>query len=159
MKSTALAAVLIVLAAAGCQEKAAEPAAVTVSEADAAAAADATQAAWATMDVAKIEAPYAKDVVAFDPMVAPLSTTWDNWHKLQQGFADMKFDKFVVADRKIQILDANTFIVSGTADVTSTAGPMKAAKMRFTDVYHKGDDGKWWIVNEHVSLPPSGEPA
>ncbi|MGH6785783.1 MAG: DUF4440 domain-containing protein, partial [Novosphingobium sp.] len=106
-----------------------------------------------------IEAPYSKEVVAFDPMEAPLSTTWDNWHRLQEGFAAMKLDKVAVADRKIQILDADNFIVSGTADFTSTDGAMKAAKMRFTDVYHRGDDGKWWIVNEHVSMPPEPAPA
>jgi ketosteroid isomerase-like protein len=125
-----------------------------VSEADAAAAADATQAAWVTMDVAKIEAPYARDVVAFDPVDPPMSTTWENWDRLQKGFAAMKVDKMSVPDRKIQILDADNFIVSGTADFTSTDGPMKLGSMRFTDVYHRQSDGKWQIVNEHVSMKP-----
>lgn len=162
MKHFATAAALSVLLTLGaCQEKADAPAAAmaAVTETDATAAADATQVAWASKDVAKIEALYAKDVVAFDPMEAPLSTTWDNWHRLQQGFADMKFDKVSATDRKIQILDANTFIVSGTADLSSPDGPMKTAKMRFTDVYHRADDGKWWIVNEHVSMPPEAPPA
>ena len=95
-RKVALIALLTVSTAfAACQQKPAEPAkaeaAAAVSEVEATAAADATQAAWTTMDVAKIEAPYSKDVVAFDAVDPPLSTTWDNWHKLQQGFAGMKF--------------------------------------------------------------------
>ena len=125
-----------------------------VSEADAAAAADATQAAWTSMDVGKIESVYAHDIVAFDPADPPLSTSWDNWDRLQKGYAAMKFDKMTVPDRKIQILGPDDFIVSGTGDMTSTDGAMKAASMRFTDVYHRQADGKWLIVNEHVSMKP-----
>lgn len=141
-----------------CTQQAAAPApaqAEAVSEADAAAVADAAQAAWTTMDAAKIEAVYAPDIVAFDPGEAALSTSWDNWHKLQQGFAAMKLDKVSVPDRKIQLLDANTFIVSGTGNFTSTDGAVKSAAVRFTDVYRKQADGRWLIVNEHASLAPA----
>jgi uncharacterized protein (TIGR02246 family) len=163
-RKSALAALLVASTAiAACNQKAAAPApAAAVSEADATAAADATQAAWTTMDVAKIDAVYAPDVVGFDPADPPLSTTWDNWHKLQQGFAAMKFDGISVPDRKIQLLDDDTFVVSGTGNLTSTAGEMKAATMRFTDVYEKQADGRWLIVNEHVSFAPTkaaAEPA
>ncbi|MGH6786136.1 MAG: YybH family protein [Novosphingobium sp.] len=140
-----------------CQNQPAATAAA-LSEADAAAAVDAVQAAWVTMDAAKIEAVYAKDVVAFDVMDPPLSTTWDNWHKLQQGFAAMKFDKIDVPDRKIQILDSDTFVASGTGTL-SGSGELKEAKMRFTDVYQKQADGTWLIVNEHVSFVPEAPPA
>jgi len=156
---TVLISAAVMLAA--CNQKAAAPAApaAAVSEADAAAAADATQAAWTTMDVVKIEAPYAQEIVAFDPMDPPLSTTWDNWHRLQQGFAAMKFDKLNVTDRKIQPLDADTFVVSGTGEFTSTDGEMKAATLRFTNVYQKQADGRWLIVNEHASLAPAAPAA
>lgn len=156
-RKTALTALLVVSSAvAACNQKAAAPTpAATVSEADAAATADAAQTAWTSMDVAKIEAPYARDIVAFDPMAQPLSTSWDSWHKLQQGFAAMKLDKVSVPDRKIQLVDSDTFVVSGTAHFTSTDGPMKAAAMRITDVYHKQADGRWLIVNEHVSMVPA----
>ena len=158
MKSMTSKAALISAAVmlAACSQKAAEPAApaAAVTEADAAAAADATQAAWVTMDAAKIEAPYAKDVVAFDPVTAPMSTDWDNFHKLQEGFAAAKFDKLDVPDRKIQLVDSDTFIVSGTGTLTGSGEP-KSAVMRFTDVYQKQADGKWLIVNEHVSLAPA----
>ena len=149
-------AALTALAACNAKAPATTEAATTaaVAEADAAAAADATEAAWTTMDAAKIEAVYAPGIVAFDPGEPALSTTWDNWHRLQQGFAAMKLDKLSVADRKIQLLDADTFIVSGTGKFTSTSGAMKSAALRFTDVYEKQPDGRWLIVNEHASLVP-----
>jgi len=163
MRATSIAAMTAALSIAsmtGACNKAAEPsapAATSVSEEDAAAVADATQAAWVSQDAAKIEAAYAKDVVAFDPVDPPLSTTWENWDKLQKGFADMKFDRIDVPDRKIQTLDADHFIVSGTGAMTSTSGPVKSAAMRFTDVYERQADGKWLIVNEHVSMKPEPE--
>jgi ketosteroid isomerase-like protein len=161
MKSMTSKAALITAAVmlAACNQKAEVPAApaAAVSEADATAAADATQVAWVTMDTAKIEAPYAKDIVAFDPVAAPMSTDWDNWHKLQEGFAAAKFDKIDVSDRKIQLLDSDTFVVSGTGTLTGSGEP-KSAVMRFTDVYQKQADGKWLIVNEHVSMAPASAP-
>ena len=125
-----------------------------LSETDAAAAADATQAAWITMDLTKVLSLYSKDVVAFDPAAAPLATDWATFEKLNQGFVAMKFDGITVPDRKIQIVDADTFIVSGTGEMTSKEGQVKASSMRFTDVYEKQADGKWLIVNEHVSFVP-----
>jgi ketosteroid isomerase-like protein len=124
------------------------------TEADAATWADATQAAWVSMDLAKIEAVYAHDLVGFDPGAAPLAKDWATWHKLNGGFAAMKFNAMTVADRKIQILSHRVFVVSGTATLTSKDGPMKLAKDRFTDVYQMQKDGKWLIVNEHVSFVP-----
>jgi uncharacterized protein (TIGR02246 family) len=129
-------------------------AAATLSDADAVAAADAAEAAWITMDAAKIDAVYAPDVVGFDVVAAPLSTDRANWTKLQQGFAAMKFNHSTVAQRKIQILGSDTFVVSGTATMTSTDGPVKSMPLRYTDVYHKQADGSWKIVNEHVSAVP-----
>lgn len=148
-------------AMAGCNQKASPPAApaAAVSEADAAAVADAAQAAWTTMDAAKIEAVYAPEIVAFDPAAPALSTSWDNWHKLQQGFAAMKLDKVNVPDRKIQVLGPDTFIVSGTGNFTSTDGAVKSAAVRFTDVYRKQADGRWLIVNEHASMAPAAPAA
>ena len=146
--------------ASACQKATAPAAAATiVSQADATAAADATQAAWTSMDKAKIESVYAQNVVAFDPADPPLSTTWENWDKLQAGFAAMKFDHMSAPDRNIQLLDADTFIVSGTGDMTSSTGTVKQATMRFTDVYRRQADGRWLIVNEHVSMKPTASGA
>lgn len=158
MKPYAIVVCAAVLAAtSACTPSATAPAAeaAMITEAEAQAAIDAAQAAWISMDVAKIEAVYAKDVVAFDFAEPKLSTTWDNWHRLQEGFAGMKLDNIDVTERKTQLLDASTFIESGTATFTSKDGPMKTVSMRFTDVYRKQADGKFLIVNEHVSAVPA----
>lgn len=135
---------------AGCQIKTSNP----LSEAEAAKIADETQQAWISMDVGKIEGRYAKDVVAFDPVVAPLASDWQAFHKLQEGFVAMKFDAIAVPDRAIQVLDADTFVVCGTGALTSTEGALKQVSMRFTNVYQRQQEGDWLIVNEHVSLRP-----
>ena len=147
------------VAIAGCQKQTAPQATTAdagakISESDAATAADATEAVWVSQDAAKIDALYAPDVVGFDPMEAPLSTDRSHWTKLQQGYAAMKFDHKDVRDRKIQVLDGEDFIASGTATLTSKDGPMKTAAMRFTDVYRKQPDGRFLIVNEHISMVP-----
>jgi ketosteroid isomerase-like protein len=136
---------------------AAAPAAteMRITDAEAAAAADAAQAAWTSMDAAKIDSVYASNIVGFDPVAPPLSTDRGNWTKLQVGFAAMKFDHLDVSGRTIQVLDANTFVVSGLAHFTSKDGPVKAMPMRFTDVYARQPGGKFLIVNEHVSQVPT----
>ena len=130
-----------------------------VSEEEANKAADGAQAAWISMKPSTIEAIYASDVIGFDPVDPTISTDWDHWAKLQEGFAGMKFNGIQVADRHIQRLDADHFIASGTATLTSTDGPTKSATMRFTDVYERQADGRWLIVNEHVSMKPAEKKA
>lgn len=128
--------------------------AAMISDADAAKVTDATVAAWQSMDAAKIDALYAPDVVGFDVSAAPLSTDRANWTKLQQGFAAMKFDHAAVTQSKTQILDGDDFIFSSVANLTSTAGSVKALSLRCTDVFRKQADGKFLIVNEHCSAVP-----
>jgi ketosteroid isomerase-like protein len=154
MKYRAIAACAALLLVTACQLKSDVP----LSEADAAKIADETQAAWVSQDVAKIEARYAQGIVMFDPIAAPLSIDQATFHKLQEGFAAMKFDAITVPDRKIQVLDAEDFIVSGTGTLTSKDGQLKTADMRFTNVYRKQADGRFLIVNEHVSLKPGPMP-
>lgn len=159
---TTAAAVLFLLGATtACEQKAAEPdaaPAATLSEADAAAAADALQADLASMDVGKIESHFAKDVVSFSAVTPALSTDWDTFHKRQEDFVNRKFDKVEVADRKIQILDDDTFVVSGNAKLTGQ-GPVKERTVRFTRVFQKQPDGSWKIVTAHRSFPPAEQPA
>jgi ketosteroid isomerase-like protein len=155
-----VASVATMAATGACQKQAAPAEAATtakISAADAAAAVEAAQAAWVSMDAAKIDALYAPDVVGFDPIAAPLSTERATWTKLQHGFAAMKFDHVDTPDRKIQILNDDTFVVSGTATFTSKDGPLKSMPMRFNDVYQKQPNGSFLIVNEHVSVVPSPE--
>jgi ketosteroid isomerase-like protein len=153
MKPSLIALALVALCTTtGCQEQ--NAVAAVPSDADPTAAADKTQKAWASMDLKQILALYANDIVGFDPVEPALSSSWANWDRLNQAFVKMKFDALTVSDRKIQILDANTFVASGTGHMTSKDGPMKTADVRFTDVYEKQEDGSWLIVNEHVSMVP-----
>ena len=155
MKSFVFVCTLSVLALTGCNRAGAPAAAAAITEAEAQTAVAAAEAAWISMDAAKVESVYAQDVVGFDFADPKLSTTWENWHRLQEGFAGMKLDAVTVTDRKLQILDDEDFIESGTATFTSKDGPMKTVSMRFTDVYRKQADGKFLIVNEHVSAIPT----
>ena len=128
--------------------------AAKISDADAAKITDATVATWQSMDAAKIDALYASDVVGFDVSAAPLSTDRANWTKLQQAFAAMKFDHAAITQSKTQILDGKVFVFSSVANLTSTAGSVKAMSIRCTDVFRKQDDDKFLIVNEHCSSVP-----
>src|SRR5207302_842303 len=96
----------LAIAAAGCQKTA--PAAQDqpkLTESEAAAIADKTQAEWVSMDVPREEALYARDVVGFDPVDPKLSSDWANWDRLQQEFVKEKFDGLKITERKIQVLD------------------------------------------------------
>ncbi len=154
---------LVAMAAllAGCQSQpnaTAKPAAAAplISEADATKLADATEAAWLSMDAARIKALYAPGIVGFDIAAPPLATDRATWDKQQDAFAAAKLDKSVTKQRHIQVLDGDTFVVSGVWDLTSTATPANDARLRCTDVYEKAADGTWPIVNEHCSLAPKG---
>ena len=98
-----------------CQKAANAPAAsaAMISEAEAGKIDDAAEAAWATMDAAKIKAVYGANIVGFDGSTPGLAHDRAAWDKLQDAFAAAKIDKIVQKDRVIQVLDADTFVVSG----------------------------------------------
>ena len=116
---------------------------------------DTTVATWLSMDAKKIDAMYAPDVVGFDAGTGPLATTRVAFTKINEDFAAMKFDKGTVTARSVQILSPNTFVFSSYSDLTSTDGTMKTMSIRCTDVFKRQASGKFLIVNEHCSLPPT----
>ena len=145
------------LALAGCEQtSASQPAAAVkpISEADAGKLADATAAAWQSMDAARIKALYAPSVTGFDLAVPRLPADRAEWDKRQDAYADEKMDKLVEQERRIQILDTDTFVVSGTWAGTSTINPALNGSVRCTDVYEKDASGSWPIINEHCSAVP-----
>lgn len=156
MKTTSILVALcaMALAAGGCHKGADTTAPPPVSEADAAKAADATVAAWTSMDAAKIKALYGPSVVGFDYAIGPLSTDRVTWDRAQDIFAAAKIDGAVQVSRKIQLLDSDVFVVSGVWDVTSSTMPASNGTVRCTDVYQKDANGHWPIVNEHCSAMP-----
>jgi hypothetical protein len=145
----------IALAVSAC-EKAADPAATPppISEADAIKLADATIAAWTSMDAMKIKALYGPSVVGFDYAIGPLSTDRVTWDRAQDIFAAGKIDGASQISRKIQLLDSDIFVVSGVWDVKSSTTPVNNNTVRCTDVYQRDANGNWPIVNEHCSAMP-----
>jgi len=107
------------------------------------------------MDAAKIKALYAPGVVAFDFSAPDLVTERAKFDEIQDGFAAAKFDAAEQVSRNVQILDADTFVMNGTWNITSSATPANNSSVRCTDVFEKGEDGKWLIASEHCSPVPA----
>ena len=128
-------------------------AAAPITEGEAATLADNMVTVWESADAAKIKALYAPGVVAFDYAIAGLPANRADFDKRQDAFVAFKIDKEEQLERQIQILDADTFIVSGTWRGSSTALPANNGDVRCTDVFEKAD-GNWSIVNEHCSAVP-----
>lgn len=130
------------------------PPAAAITEAEAAKLADAMVATWESKDAAKIKALYASSVVAFDYAFGPLEVDRATFDKAQDIFAAAQTDTEEQVARKIQLLDADTFVVSGVWNGTSKAHPDTNGLVRCTDVFQKEASGAWIIVNEHCSQMP-----
>lgn len=128
-----------------------------VSEAEAANFADETQSAWASRNVPAIESRYAKTVVGFDPMDPGMATTWEKWDSLQREFVRQGYDSVSVPERRIQILDGDTFVVHGIGSMKTLSKPGSEQRFRFTDVYQRQEEGRFLIVSEHVSMVPTSQ--
>lgn len=147
----------VLFALAGCTKTTTTTIASTktaISESDAAKIADETLGVWKSMDAAKINATYAPDIAGFDMVMPALISDRATWNKATDGFAAAKIDGIEATARKIQVLNADTFIVSQSDKITSSAMPKNNTTVRCTDVFEKGVDGKWLIVNEHCSVEP-----
>ena len=163
MKGMRTAALLATLAALGACKQDLAPAATaptaTISAADADKIADATVAAWTSMEAGRIKALYAPGIVGFDFMTAPLVADRATWDKKQEGYAAAKMDVAEVKERKVQPLTADIFVMSGRWKLSSRANPKHNAVIRCTDVFHRDTEGNWPIVNEHCSTEPAATPA
>ncbi|RJF94099.1 YybH family protein [Sphingomonas cavernae] len=156
----------IMLLAAACSPSAEDHAANNAAgaapptEAEAAAAIDKVESTFTSGNAQTIMANYAPGAVFFDAMVAEPTDDRATATKWTEGFVAMKPSAFSPGARRIQVLDADTFISSGvgTIDATVENRPAKL-QMRYTDVYQKQADGTWQVVHEHLSVPPKGEAA
>ena len=139
-------------------DKAADPAAKPPTEAEAGVIVDKVETSYTSGNAATIMANYAPDAVFFDLAVSEPTDDRATATKWTEGFVAMKPSNFSPGNRKIQVLDADTFITSGIA-IFDTVMDAKPARMslRYTDVYQKQADGSWQIVHEHLSLPPKPE--
>jgi len=151
MRSTAI--LCLVLGAAGCQQKAGTNPPVTAAEA--AAIAERAEASFTTGDIKQVMDQYAPGAVMIDA-ASPIPSTD---RKVQTGwgqaFVSMQPADYKVVDRQIQLLGPDAFVSSGVETFTVAAGQARpTVSARFTDVFQRQKDGRWRIVNEHVSMPP-----
>ena len=151
MRYSIIAVMLPALAA--CQQPAAQP---PVTEAQAEQIARAAEATFTSGDLGKIMDQYADNAVMIDASTADPSTD----RKVQSGwaktFVSMKPANFQVAGRHIQLVGPDAFVSSGIERFTVEAGAARpTVSARFTDVFQRQKDGKWKIINEHVSMPPT----
>ena len=150
-------AALLLLAA--CQQQAGEAKLVPPTQAQAEKIIESTEKSYGSGNAAEIMAHYADGAVMFDQgLLAPIADR-QLQTKLTQGFAATQPRDFTVANRAIQILDADTFVVSGVTSFTIQLGQARQpTRARFTQVYKRQGDGSWKIVHEHMSAPPAGSP-
>jgi ketosteroid isomerase-like protein len=151
------AAALAILAA--CQQPAADTRPEPVTQTQAETIIDATQKSYASGDANAIMAHYADGAVMFDMGVLAPVADRQMQTKFTQGFAATQPRDFTVADRHIQMLDADTFVVSGVTSFTIQLGQARQpVRARFTHVYQRQADGSFKIAHEHMSAPPAGSP-
>ena len=151
MRSSLLFVVLPLLAA--CQPAGTNP---PVTEAQATKIAETAESVFTGGDVGKIMDQYADNAVMID--AASVDPSVDR--KVQSGwaknFVSMKPADYQVANRRIQLIGPDAFISTGIERFTVEAGAARpTVSARFTDVFQRQTDGRWKIVNEHVSMPPT----
>lgn len=146
------------LAIASCNrtEAPAAAAAAVPTQAEATAIVDGAEAQWNSGDAARIMALYKDGAVMFDVAAPAPSNDRATQTRWTEAFAAMRLTGFRAPDRRVQVLDADTIISSGTGTFDSgvPTGPRQIT-IRYTDVYEKQADGHWLIVHEHLSNVPT----
>lgn len=135
-------------------EAATPPAPVVLTEAEASAIADKLGETVAAGNLDQVVALYAPDAVAFSALSNDMITTTEA--NRADGEAILKLaPKTTLNARKVQVLDADTFVDSGvmTWDITKNGKPTWIV-VRYTDVFQKQTDGSWKVVAEHLSPTP-----
>ncbi len=119
----------------------------------------ATEESYGSGDASAIMAHYADGAVMFDMGVLAPVADRQLQTKFTQGFAATQPRDFTVANRAIQVLDADTFVSSGVTSFTIQLGQARQpVRARFTQVYQRQGDGTFKIAHEHMSAPPAGSP-
>ena len=145
---------------AACQQPTADQAKVApVTEDQASKIIEATEKSYGSGDANQIMNHYADGAVMFDMgLLAPVADR-QLQTRITQGFAASRPDDFTVANRSVQILDADTFVASGVNSFTIQLGQARQpVRARFTQVYQRQGDGTFKIAHEHMSSPPAGSP-
>lgn len=112
--------------------------------------------AWASMDLSKPAAFYAKDRGPFFD-IAPRS--WDNWAAYENGaremFKTINSITFKFAGEPQIHRTGNTAWSSALVDgeIVMKDGSRMPVNARWTSVWEKRPSGKWLIVHDHFSMP------
>lgn len=126
-----------------------------VTSAEATQIAEGAEASFTKGDAKTIMAQYASDAVMIDASSPDPSTDRKVQSAWTQTFVSMQPADYKVAGRHIQLVGPDAFVSSGIETFTVAAGAARpTVSARFTDVFQRGKDGSWKIVNEHVSVPP-----
>ena len=132
------------------------PAPKMISEADAAAMLDKVPMALMAKDVAGGVAQYADNAVMLDISAPEVITTKEGNTAATNDFLKANVSKMTLNQRNIQVLDADNFVATQivTVDMAPAKKPIQQI-IRVTDVAHKGADGSWKFVEEHLSAMPT----
>jgi ketosteroid isomerase-like protein len=151
--------ILILPLLAACEQPANEAKIAPVTQAQAEKLVEATEKSYGSGNAAEIMGHYADGAVMFDQgLLAPVADR-QLQTKLTQGFAASRPSDFTVANRNVQLLDADTFVASGVTSFTIQLGQARQpVRARFSQVYQRQADGGYKIVHEHMSAPPAGSP-
>ena len=155
---TAALLLLTMSALAACQKAPSGRAPVT--EAEALKVAEATETDYASGDAGKIASHYAGKAVAFDPAHVEPTSDSRTLRAWTGEFVSMQPADFEMGNRAIQLVGPDSFVNSGIARFTVAAGQARPqVGVRVTQVYTRGKDGAWRITHEHMSMPPTAQPA
>ena len=113
-------------------------------------------------DAMKIMAHYAPGAVMLDAANPTPTADRNDQTRFATEFVSMKPSDLVADLKTIQILGKDIFVASGIASFLADVGPGRdRLSVRYTQVFQRQPDGRWLIVNEHMSMPPAapGSPA
>ena len=147
-------AMIAAAALAGCKQASSGQAPVTETEAGK--IAEAAEATFTSGDLGKIMDQYADNAVMIDASRSDPSADRKVATESTRAFVSMKPADYRVIGRHIQVVGPDAFVSSGIEQFSVAAGAARpTVSARFTDVFQRQGDGKWKIVAEHVSMPPT----
>ena len=160
MSKKFLLAACAALALAACQQPtppAAEPSvpvAVAPTKAEAVALFDRYAATLAANDPVAITAQFTPDAVVLSTTTNDIIKTAEAELKDATAFTTLKATPVLNA-REVQVLDADTVVTTAIMTFDFKRGARATwVAMRVTDIFQKQSDGRWLIVNEHLSPMP-----
>ena len=126
-----------------------------VGQDEARAAYEGLSQAFASGDSMRIMDHYAPGAVILDAGHVKPTTDRQLQTKWTAQFATMNPADFVTSDLQIQPLGPDAFVATGLSGFTVDVGDTRQLlHVRFNQVFKKQPDGRWLVVNEHISMPP-----